>query len=100
MKMCNHCKVRQVEKVDAFDLQSNPEKGERCDICNQAAWIIFTSIDDSRQSIKTCNNVDVLYQASIMERSRKAPRVSMLQMLNRRLSKLVGIHHAEGGEGA
>jgi hypothetical protein len=95
--LCLVCKRRAPGQPDTFESRFELDYNSLCDECRAARKMVHTSIDDARQAIKTCRNVDVLYQARLMERGSKSPRVSILSMLNRRLTKLIGVYHAEGG---
>lgn len=88
--MCEHCGVRRAQEAeDRFDVAEGRDK--RCDICNEAHRLAFTSVDDARQAIKAETNVDVLYMIAAYDLARKEPRSSLLSMVRSRLSKLIGI---------
>jgi hypothetical protein len=88
---CPFCGVRPPRLFDAFDHRNNAPHKDYCDECHQAHRIAHTSVDDARQSIRNETSVDVIYMAARVEKERPIPRVSFLNMLRARLSKLTGL---------
>ena len=80
---CPYCGIRPAGTSEVFRC---PNTTFFCDICERATAIVHTSVDDARESIKNCGNVDVIYMAIKM--ASMFQQKTRLGMLHRRLNKL------------
>jgi hypothetical protein len=86
MPICEHCGLRPAEKKDYI----NRDLPDYCETCVHAAKLVYTSVDDARQSIKTAD-IDTIYMAAKFELEKGHTRSVMMKMLRARLCKLTGI---------
>ena len=84
--ICPNCHSRPGIKPDFVDLHDPSAKF--CGVCRQAHQLVFTSIDDTRDSMRGVQDPAVLDVAELMERKSGRPRVSMLSLITRQRRKL------------
>jgi hypothetical protein len=57
-------------------------------INNKVNWIIHTSIDDARQTIRSCCDTNVLTEALGKELSARKPRTTLINTLESRIRQV------------
>jgi hypothetical protein len=92
--LCSHCGSRPKREADPFDV-AHEIALDYCDTCYSASRLANTSIDDARQSIQACTDVDELYMIAKFEFQRRDRRSTLLKLVNSRLGKLMQIRGFE-----